>query len=169
MRVEKILLCIPMLWWYLSHGLKVTTIHKYLKYKAGRPFRCFPKEVSNARRNGDNNTTLKQVRDTFKLEGNSFYGKMTEDLEKHERIIFTTNEDLVCQFFGSPFFKDLEEIRGAFEIREHKQRVNITRPYQCAIAVYQLAKLRMLEFYYDFVDKYLDCKDFELIQFRVHQ
>ena len=37
-------------------------------------------------------------------------------------------------------------------------------PYQCGIAVYQLAKLPMLEFYYDFVDKYIDQHGFELIQ-----
>jgi len=29
--------------------------------------------------------------------------------------------------------------------------------------VYQLAKLRMLEFYYDFIDKYIDRKDFEYV------
>ena len=38
----------------------------------------------------------------------------------------------------------------------------IKRPYQCSIAVYQLAKLRMLEFYYDFLDKYFSRQDFEL-------
>ena len=42
--------------------------------------------------------------------------------------------------------------------------MTITRPYQCGIAVYQLAKLRMLEFYYDFVDKFCDRRDFEVIQ-----
>ncbi len=30
--------------------------------------------------------------------------------------------------------------------------------------MYQLAKLRMLEFYYDFLDKFLDRREFELIQ-----
>ena len=30
--------------------------------------------------------------------------------------------------------------------------------------MYQLAKLRMLEFYYDFLDRYVDRRDFELIQ-----
>jgi len=40
----------------------------------------------------------------------------------------------------------------------------ITRPFQIGIAVYQLAKLRMLEFYYNFLDRYLDRRDFELIQ-----
>ena len=38
----------------------------------------------------------------------------------------------------------------------------ISRRYQCGIAVYQLAKLRMLEFYYDFRDKYFSRQDFEL-------
>ena len=38
----------------------------------------------------------------------------------------------------------------------------IKRPYQCGIVVYQLAKLRMLEFYYDFLDKYFSRQDFEL-------
>ena len=39
----------------------------------------------------------------------------------------------------------------------------IRRPFQIGIAVYQLAKLRMLEFYYD-LDRYVDRRDFELIQ-----
>ena len=38
----------------------------------------------------------------------------------------------------------------------------IKRPYQCGNAVYQLTKLRMLEFYYDFLEKYFSRKDFEL-------
>ena len=38
----------------------------------------------------------------------------------------------------------------------------IKRPNQCGIAVYQLTKLRMLEFYYDFLDKYFNRQDFEL-------
>ena len=42
--------------------------------------------------------------------------------------------------------------------------MTITRPYQCGIAVYQLAKLRVLEFYYDFVDKFCARRDFEVIQ-----
>ena len=40
----------------------------------------------------------------------------------------------------------------------------INRPYQIGIAVYQLAKLQMLEFHYDFLDKYVARRDYELIQ-----
>ena len=164
LRAKKILLYTPLLKWYLEHGLKVTAIYKYLAYTAGKPFSWFPEEVSSVRRNGDENPALKQLGDTHKLKGNSFYGKMIEDLSKHVRVTFTRDEDSVDKVFRSPFFEDLEEINEAYEISECKRRVSITRPYQCGIAVYQLAKLRMLEFYYDFLDVYFERRDFELIQ-----
>ena len=153
-----------MLKWYLNHGLKVTAVYKLLKYESGRPFKWFPEEVSNARRDGDSNPALKALGDTFKLKGNSFYGKMIEDLEKHTKTSYTQSEKTVDKAFRSPFFDDLEVINETYELKERKRQVNIRRPYQCGIAVYQLAKLRMLEFYYDFLDKYVDRRDFELIQ-----
>ena len=165
MKAEKILLYSPLLKWYLNHGLQVTKIHRYISYTYGRPFKWFPEEVSSARRAADQDKNKKQLGDTAKLKGNSFYGKMIENLEKHMNTKFTTNEKLIDEIFRSPFFEDLEEIsNGAFEVSQRKRRVTITRPYQCGIAVYQLAKLRMLEFYYDFLDKFCDRRDFELIQ-----
>ena len=165
MKAEKILLYSPLLKWYLNHGLQVTKIHKYISYTSGRPFKWFPEEVSGARRAADQDKNKKQLGDTAKLKGNSFYGKMIENLEKHMNTKFTTDEKLIDKIFRSPFFDDLEEIsEGVFEVRQRKRQVTITRPYQCGIAVYQLAKLRMLEFYYDFVDKFCDRRDFELIQ-----
>ena len=165
MKTEKILLYSPLLKWYLNHGLQTTKIHRYISYTSGRPFKWFPEEVSSARRAADQDKNKRQLGDTAKLKGNSFYGKMIENLEKHMNTKFTTNEKLIDNIFRSPFFEDLEEINeGVFEVRQRKKQVTITRPYQCGIAVYQLAKLRMLEFYYDFLDKFCDRRDFELIQ-----
>ena len=165
MKAEKILIYSPLLKWYLNHGLQVTKIHRYISYTSGRPFKWFPEEVSSARREADNDKNKKQLGDTAKLKGNSFYGKMIENLEKHISTKFTKDEKLIDEIFRSPFFEDLEEINeGVFEVRQRKKQVTITRPYQCGIAVYQLAKLRMLEFYYDFLDKFCDRRDFELIQ-----
>ena len=101
--------------------------------------------------------------------GNSPYGKMIEDLTKHTRTTFTTNENDIDKALRSQFFDDLDEINGAFQIKQKKRSVNIKRPYQCGIAVYQLAKLRMLEFYYDFLDKYADTKGIELIQMDINK
>ena len=60
--------------------------------------------------------------------------------------------------------KTLEEIGPAYKVELRKIKINIDRPFQVGIVVYQLAKLRMLQFYYEFLDFYLDRRDFELIQ-----
>ena len=52
LQAEKILLYMSVLKWYLSHGLKVTWVHRYLKYVSGRPFSWFPEEVSSTRQMG---------------------------------------------------------------------------------------------------------------------
>ena len=81
---------------------------------------------------------------------------------RHKSTLFTREERVVGKALRSPFFDDLEETGWFYEIKELKQTVMIKRPYQCDIAVYQLTKLRMLEFYYDFLDKYFRRQDFEL-------
>ena len=81
---------------------------------------------------------------------------------RHKRTKFTREERDVDKALKSPFFDSLEEIGGAYEIRGLKRTVMIKRPYHCGTAVYQLAKLRMLEFYYDFLDKFFSRQDFEL-------
>ena len=52
----------------------------------------------------------------------------------------------------------------SYKIELRKDKLTINRPFQVGIVVYQLAKLRMLQFYYEFLDYYLDWRDFELIQ-----
>ena len=87
---------------------------------------------------------------------------MIEDLGYHKSTKFTREERVVDKALRSPFFDNLEEIGGAYEIKEFKRTVMIKRPYQCGIAVYQLAKLQMLEFCHDFLDKYFSRQDLEL-------
>ena len=87
---------------------------------------------------------------------------MIKDLARHKSIKFTHKERIADKALRSPFFEDLEEIGGVYKIKEFKWTVMIKRPYQCGIAVYQLVKLLMLEFYYNFLDKYFSRQDAEL-------
>ena len=118
--------------------------------------------MANARREADKDPLKKQLGDVAKLKGNSFYRKIIEDLGRHKSTRFTLKERAVDKALRSPFFDNLEEIDGAYEIKELKRNVMIQGACQCGIAVYQLAKSRMLEFYYDFLDKYFSRQDFEL-------
>ena len=93
--------------------------------------------------------------------GNSVYGKFIEAVERQTRVLYTKDEDEVDKHLRSAYFEDLEEI-GKIESRKNK--VTINRPFQVGIVLYQLAKLRMLQFHYDFLDHYIDRRDYELIQ-----
>ena len=55
---------------------------------------------------------------------------MIEGLDCHQSTKFTLEERVVDKALRSPFFDDLEEIGGAYEIKEFKQTVMIKRPYQ---------------------------------------
>ena len=82
------------------------------------PFSWFPEEVANARREADKDPLKKQLGDVAKLKGNSFYGKMIEDLVRDKSMKFTHEERSVDKAFMSPLFDNLEEIGGAYEIKE---------------------------------------------------
>ena len=161
---EKILLYEPLLQWYINHGAIIKRVYRTIDYKPKKIFEWFVKEVTEARRTGDVDKSKALLADIFKLLGNSGYGKLIEALERQTNVIYTKDEKVVDRALRSAYFEDLDEIGAAYELESRKPRITIRRPFQIGIAVYQLAKLRMLQFYYDFLDRYLDRKDFELIQ-----
>ena len=77
------------------------------------PFSLFPEEVANARCKADKDPLKKELGDVAKLKGNSFYGKMIEDLGRHKSMKFTRKEMVVDKAVRSPFFNNLKEIGGA--------------------------------------------------------
>ena len=100
----------------------------------------------------------------YKLLGNSAYGKFIEAVERQLKVLYTKDENTVDKHLQSVWFEDLEEIGDTYKIECRKNKVTINRPFQVDIVVYQLAKLRMLQFYYDFLDYYLNRRDYELIE-----
>ena len=50
------------------------------------------------------------------------------------------------------------------EVMAGKHKIIMDTPIQIGCAVYQLAKLRMLQFYYDCLDKYVDRSDFQYVE-----
>ena len=164
MSAKKILLYAPLLAWYLNRGLKLTAVYRTIDYEPHEIFSWFVNEVANNRRKGDADKDKALLAEVFKLLGNSAYGKFIEAVERHTNTIYTRDEEEVDKSLRSARFKTLEEIGPAYKVELRKIKIKIDRPFQVGIVVYQLAKLRMLQFYYEFLDFYLDRRDFELIQ-----
>ena len=161
---KKILLYAPLLEWYLTNGLELTVVYRTIDYEPREIFSWFVKEVADNRRKGDADKDKALLAEVFKLLGSSAYGKFIEAMERQNRTLYTRDEEEVDKHLRSTWFKDLEEIGDAYKIELRKDKITIKNPFQVGIVVYQLAKLRMLQFYYEFVDFYFDRRDFELIQ-----
>ena len=164
MSQKQILLYTPLLKWYLEKGLVVTKYHTAITYKPVKCFKWFAEWVSNERRKGDLNPDSQIAADTAKLIGNSGYGKLIENLLKQTKTFYTSDDKKIKRCKQSALFGDITRFGETYEIDMKKQEVEINRPYQCGIAVYQLAKLKMLQFYYDFMDKFCDRSDFEYLE-----
>ena len=161
---EKLLVFAPLLRWYVDHGAVITAVYRTIDYTPSKVFDWFVEQVTEARRTGDVEKSKALLVEVFKLLGNSGYGKLIEALERQTNIIYTKDERVVDRALRSAYFSYLDEVGQAYELESRKPRITIRRPFQIGIAVYQLAKLRMLEFHYDFLDRYFDRRDFQLIQ-----
>ena len=101
------------------------------------------------RRKGDVEAEKALLPEICKLLGNSAYGKFIEAVERQTKVLYTKDEEVVDRNLRSAYFEDLEEIGDAYKMESRKNNVTINRPFQVGVVVYQPAKLRMWQFYYD--------------------
>ena len=152
-RGDKILLTTPLLQWYLAHGLVVDRVYQIVEYSPKPCFQHFGESVSTARRNGDVDPDKSIIADTMKLLGNSAYGKTVTNVDRHRDVKYCT-EVGTSLLVGNKRFRQLDVVTDdAYEVTSSKARVTYDLPHHIGFFVYQYAKLRMLEFYYDFVDR----------------
>ncbi len=167
MKAEKMLIATPLLRWYLEHGMEVTCVHEVIEFQGQRCFESFVRDVTAARRMGDVNKDTLMIGETFKVVGNSGYGSLCLDKTKHRQVKYVQGEHAAGRLVNDPLFRKMECISQEdmyYEVELAKPNITLDIPIQLAYIILQYAKLRMLEFYYDCLDKYLDRKHFELIE-----
>ena len=89
------------------------------------------------------------------IPGNALYGKTIKNKEKQTNIKYTTNGK-TTQFTNDPLFQHMSKINDStYEVTLHKSTIKHDLPIQIGFWVYSLAKMRMPEFCYDFLVKFL--------------
>ena len=152
----KLLFATPLLRWYLAHGLIVDRVYQVVEYEPNPCFQRFGESVSAARRAGDSDPEKAIIADTMKLLGNSGYGKTVTNVDRHHDVKYCT-EVGTSALINNKRFRQLDVVTDdAYEIEMNKSVVKYTLPLHIGFFVYQYAKLRMLQFYYDFVDRYIE-------------
>lgn len=140
----------------------VSKIYQLVEYTPSRCFREFVREVTEARRLGVRDPSKSVIVDTQKLIGNCGYGGLIMDQTKYKEIRYVKGTEQATEEINDPLFINMTELdENIFDIEKAKQRITLNLPVQLGYFILQYAKLRMLQFYYDFLDKFVDRSDFE--------
>lgn len=161
MKAEKILLFTPLIQWYLKHGMVITRIHQVVEFLPNACFKSFEETITSARRDGDLFPEQGIIADTMKLLGNSAYGGVIMQKEKHQKIKYVHSRGEAVMIANWQSFRKMEELgENFYEIELAKDKVTLDMPIYLGFSILQYAKLKMLEFYYDCLDFYVHREDF---------
>ncbi|CAC5398497.1 unnamed protein product [Mytilus coruscus] len=113
----------------------------------------FVQDVSDARRQGDQNPDMAIIGKTRKLIGNSAYGSLIMDKTRHRNIKYVQGETPACLLVNKAQFRKLEcisEETAYNEVELSKDKIQLDLSIQLGYMV--LPKLRMLACCFDFMD-----------------
>ena len=160
---EKSLIATPLLKWYLEMGLEVTKVYQVAQYTPAACFKRFGDTVTAARREAAIDDSKAIIGSTYKLLGNSSYGRtlMRKDLHCNIQIV---EEHEAQRLVNDPMFQRLIPVNeNLYEVVLRKKGVRIDLPLQIGLMVYDRAKLSLLKFYYNFLDRFVARSNFELV------
>ena len=110
---KKIGLSTPLLKWYLELGLVITNIYTVIEYIPNAAFNSFMKQVAQARLDGDRDKDKALIVETMKLIGNSSYGKLITNKEKHHDIVYVDESEIGAEIMDEHFY-DLTELPNGY-------------------------------------------------------
>ena len=140
------------------------TVYKNLPLCTVSPSKMLQKivqSVVDARREGVENPLSGVVAETLKLLGKSTYGYQIMDRSRHT-ITKYMNDEKTHKAFNESLFKRLNTVqKDLYKIELLKSTIEHKEPIIVGFFFLQYAKLRMLELYYNFFDKFCDVNKVE--------
>ena len=154
----------PLLLFYLDLGLVCKKIYRFVEYTPVKCFNKFVQSAVDARREGDENPNSSVVAETMKLLANSSYSYQIMDRSRHTVTKYLSDEK-THGAVNTKFFKRLDHINDQlYEVDLAKAEIKHREPTIVGFFILQYAKLRMLELYYNFFDRFCDVNKFEELE-----
>ena len=131
------------------------------------PVKCFNKFVQsavNARPERDENPNSSVVAETMKTLANSSYGYQIMDRSRHT-VTKNLSDEKTHGAIKTKLFKILDQINDQLcEVELAKAEIEHREPIIAGLFTLQYAKLRMLELYYNFFERFCDVNKFEQLE-----
>ena len=135
---------------YLSLGMKLTKIHKMLKFKQSDWMKKYIKFNTEKRINAADSFE----KDFFKLMINSVYCKTMENLRKRINVRLVNNKNDISKYTSRPTYitqKIFDKNYAA--IYEIKPVLTLNKAIYVGFSVLELSKWLMYDFHYNFIKK----------------
>ena len=140
---------------YLSLGMKLTKIHKVLKFKHSDWMKKCIDFNAEKRKNAANNFE----KDFLKLMINSVYGKTMENLRKRINVRLVNNEKDFLKYTSRPTHITHKIFgKNYAAIHEIKPVLTLNKPIYVGFTVLDLSKWKMYDFHYNFIKKNFDAE-----------
>ena len=137
---------------YLSLGMKLTKIHRVLKFKQSDWMKKYIDFNTEKRTNAANSFE----KDFFKLMINSVYGKTMENLQKRINVRLVNNEKDFLKYTSRPthITHKIFDKKHAV-IHEIKSVLTLNKPIYVGFTVLELSNGLMYDFHYNYIKKKL--------------
>ena len=140
---------------YLSLGMKITKIHRVLKFKQSDWMKKYTDFNAEKRKNMANSFE----RDFFKLMINSVYGKTMENLRKRINVRLVANQKDFLKYISKPTHITHKIFgKNYAAIHEIKPVLTLKKSIYVGFTVLELRKLLMYDFHYNFFKKHFDAE-----------
>jgi hypothetical protein len=142
---------------YISLGLKLTKIHRALRFEQSPWMEPYIRMNTGLRKQA----TSDFEKDLYKLMNNSVFGKTMENLRRrvNVKLVRSHEEDKLRRLIASPGFARaniFDDDLAAIQV--HKSRLILNRPVYVGMSVLDLSKTLMYDFYYNQMKaQYGDC------------
>ena len=140
---------------YLSLGMKLTKIHRVLKFKQSDWMKKYIDFNTEKRMNAANDFE----KYFFKLMINSVYGKTMENLRKRINVRLVNNEKDFLKYTSRPTYITHKIFGKDYAaIHEIKPVLILNKPIYVGFTVLDLSKWKMYDFHYNFIKKNFDAE-----------
>ena len=132
---KKIGLATPLLKWYLEHGLIITHIYTIVEYMPNAAFSSFMTQIAQCRLEGDRDKNKALIAEMSKLIGNSSYGRMNTNKEKHHDIVYNDESEISTKIIDNHFYDMTELPDGYYEVEITKKKINLDFPIHIGVFI----------------------------------
>ena len=157
-------LIIPLLLFYLQLALVLTKIHSFVEYIPKKCFNSIVQAAVDAGRKGDENRSSSAVEETINLLFNSSYGYQNKNRSRNTVTKYLTDRKTHAAI-NSKLFKKLDHVNNSlYEVELAKAQIDHTEQINVRFFFLQCAKQRILELYYNFLNRFCDVNKFEELE-----